>query len=255
MAMIIRFLILISILSATEALADIYKYINEDGVECFTDSPTRRDAVLVLKEYTFPRNRSSKKSLNSRLRQPSFLGKHAAAGTKPSSAATDIGGNLPVQGRITSLVGLRNDPIDGILRYHNGVDISVSEGTPVRPVATGTVVYSGFRSGYGNMVMVEHPDGMTTIYAHHNVNFATYGQQVGKDTVIALSGSTGRSTGPHLHFEAWRDGANITADFVGNAGGKIRASSHGAAPARSRVRTAVLPDGSILFTDKPLVYP
>ena len=143
-----------------------------------------------------------------------------------------------------------------MLRFHNGVDIAVAEGTPVKPVAAGTVIYSGNRSGYGNMIMVEHQDGMTTIYAHHSVNIAALGQQVGKDTVIAFSGSTGRSTGPHLHFEAWRDGLNVTSSFLGDAGAtQAQPSSHPITRGDSPVRTAVLPDGSILFTNFPLVHP
>lgn len=256
MVMVIRFLIIISLLCVTEARADIYKYVTEDGVECFTDSPTRKDAVLVLKEYAPPRKLSSRKSSISKQRVPAYMKKNVMTGRKAEAVASEISGNLPVQGRITSLVGMRNDPIDGILRFHNGVDISVPEGTPVRPVAAGTIVYSGIRSGYGNIIMVEHPDGMTTIYAHHSVNFATFGQQVEKDTVIALSGSTGRSTGPHLHFEAWREGVNVTSAFLADAGGgQIHSSSHEIPHRQSPVRTAILPDGSILFTNFPLVRP
>lgn len=254
MVMISRLLIIISFLFAAEAHADIYKYVTEDGVECFTDSPSHKGAVLVLKEYA-PLKRYSKKSAVSKQRIPSYTKKNVTTARKVNVDTSEISGKLPVQGRITSLVGMRIDPIDGIPRFHNGVDISVPQGTPVRPVAEGTVVYSGTRSGYGNIVIIEHPDGMTTIYAHHSVNFATVGQQVGTDTVIALSGSTGRSTGPHLHFEAWKDGENITTAFTGNADGShIHASSHEAPRSQSRVRTAILPDGSILFTNYPISH-
>lgn len=256
MATIIRFLVIISILSGTEACADIYKYVTEDGVECFTDSPTHKDAVLVLKDDVPPRKRPSKTSPASRQRVPDYMKKNATATAKSDAAPAGFSGSLPVQGRITSLVGMRNDPIDGMLRFHKGIDISVPEGTPVKPVAAGTVVYSGFRTGYGNTIIVEHPDGMTTIYAHHSANLATFGQQVDKDTVIAFSGSTGRSTGPHLHFEAWKDGENITPEFLTEAGGgQSNSASRETSHRQSRVRTAILPDGSILFTNYPLSRP
>ncbi|HET6418600.1 MAG TPA: M23 family metallopeptidase [Geobacteraceae bacterium] len=256
MAKIIQFLVIISFLSGTEACADIYKYVTEDGVECFTDSPTHKDAVLVLKDYASPRKRPSKTSPTSRQQVPAYMKKNAAAAAKAEAAPADFAGNLPVHGRITSVVGLRNDPIDGMLRFHKGIDISVPEGTPVKPVAAGTVVYSGFRSGYGNTIIVEHPDGMTTIYAHHSANLASFGQQVDRDTVIALSGSTGRSTGPHLHFEAWKDGENITPEFLTDAGGgQANSASREISNRQNRVRTAILPDGSILFTNYPLSHP
>ncbi len=256
MIMTIRFFIIVSFLIATDARADIYKYVTEDGVECFTDSPTHKDAVLVLKDYAPSPGHSSKKSLISNQQVPDYKKKNTTAGRKPEPTASGFIGNLPVQGRITSRVGLRNDPIDGILRFHNGVDISVPEGTPVRPIAAGTVVYSGFRSGYGNTIIVEHPDGMMTIYAHHSANLATFGQQVEKDTVIALSGSTGHATGPHLHFEAWKDGENVTPAFLADAGGgQSQSASPEIAHRQSPVRTAILPDGSILFTNYPLTHP
>ncbi len=255
MVIVFRFLIIIAFLSGTEACADIYKYVTEDGVECFTDSPPHKDAVLVLKEHTPARRHLSKKNPLAR-QLPGNTKKNVNADGKREAVTSGTSGSLPLQGRITSLVGMRNDPIDGIPRFHNGIDISVPEGTPVRPVAAGTVVYSGVRSGYGNIVIVEHPDGMTTIYAHHSVNFASLGQQVTKDTVIALSGSTGRSTGPHLHFEAWKDGENVTSAFLaGTEGGQTQPSHHGVAGGQSPVRTAILPDGSILFTNFPLAHP
>ena len=212
--MTIRFCIILSLILVNEACADIYKYVTEDGVECFTDSPTRKDAVLVLKEHVPPRKFSSTRSPLAKRQASAYMKKYSPATRKAAAGALDVSGTLPVNGRITSLVGTRSDPIDGLLRFHNGVDIAVPQGTPVRPVAAGTVIYCGNRSGYGNMIMVEHQDGMTTIYAHHSVNTATIGQQVGKDTVIAYSGSTGRSSGPHLFFGVRWHGARINPQFL-----------------------------------------
>ncbi|MGC8937534.1 MAG: M23 family metallopeptidase [Thermodesulfovibrio sp.] len=114
--------------------------------------------------------------------------------------------SLPVSGRITSSFGLRIDPIDGKLRHHNGIDIAVPEGTPVKPVLSGKVVYSGWRGGYGNCVIVDHGNGIQTVYAHNSKNLVKTGDTVTPQSVIALSGSTGRTTGPHLHFEVRKDG-------------------------------------------------
>jgi murein DD-endopeptidase MepM/ murein hydrolase activator NlpD len=114
--------------------------------------------------------------------------------------------SLPVKGVITSQFGLRLDPIDGKTRHHNGIDIAVPEGTPVRPILSGKVIYSGYSKGYGNCVIVEHEDGIQTLYAHNSKNLVKVGDIVTPETFIALSGSTGRTTGPHLHFEIRKDG-------------------------------------------------
>lgn len=116
---------------------------------------------------------------------------------------------LPVSGTISSRYGLRRDPINGGLRQHNGVDIAVPEGTPVRPAAPGKVVFSGYSEGYGNCVIVEHDGGVTSVYGHNSANMVKEGDIVDKTSVIALSGSTGRSTGPHVHFEVRKKGAPV----------------------------------------------
>lgn len=117
--------------------------------------------------------------------------------------------SLPVNGEITSKFGLRIDPIDGKKRHHNGIDIAAPEGTNINPVLPGKVIYSGYSKGYGNCVIVEHEDGIQTIYAHNSKNLVKVGDTVSKETVIALSGSTGRTTGPHLHFEIRKEGKPV----------------------------------------------
>jgi murein DD-endopeptidase MepM/ murein hydrolase activator NlpD len=228
---------------------DVYKYTDAEGTACFTDAPVTRDAILVMKER---RNETGKAGMERQ--KGKKVPRHLAAtgiadrlGAEPVRAAQTETSHLPVNGRVTSLVGLRHDPIDGKLRLHNGVDIAVREGTEVRPVAAGKVVFSGNRSGYGNLVIVSHPDGMITLYAHNSSNQARLGEQVETCTVIARSGSTGRSTGPHLHFEAWKENGNVTERFLG---GIPRENLHEhSLPQRDRVRTAVQADGSILFTN------
>ncbi|MFO0752698.1 MAG: peptidoglycan DD-metalloendopeptidase family protein [Thermodesulfovibrionales bacterium] len=116
---------------------------------------------------------------------------------------------MPASGRVSSGYGLRHDPLDGKLKQHNGMDIALPEGTPIAPAAPGTVVFSGYSGGYGNCVIIEHGDGMTSLYAHNAENRVKVGEAVDTQTIIALSGSTGRSTGPHLHFEVRKEGVPV----------------------------------------------
>lgn len=116
---------------------------------------------------------------------------------------------LPAQGKITSHFGLRRDPFDGRLRQHNGIDIALKEGTEIKAAASGTVVFSGEAKGYGKVVIVEHERGISTLYGHNSVNLVKKGDKVEAGQTIALSGSTGRATGPHLHFEIRKEGEAV----------------------------------------------
>ena len=105
-------------------------------------------------------------------------------------------------GTVTSGVGWRLDPFgSGRMVYHNGYDIAVPVGTPVHPTQVGTVYFAGPYKGYGNLVVIEHGSGYVTMYGHNAELLVKKGDKVDPDTVIALSGSTGRSTGPHVHYE------------------------------------------------------
>jgi murein DD-endopeptidase MepM/ murein hydrolase activator NlpD len=120
------------------------------------------------------------------------------------------GSQLPVDGgRLTSSFGERHDPFHGHKRQHRGVDIAAPTGTPIRAIASGTVRFSGRSGGYGNVVIVAHPDGTETRYAHCRSLDVRAGQQVSAGDPIATVGSTGRSTGPHLHLEVRKGGAAI----------------------------------------------
>lgn len=109
--------------------------------------------------------------------------------------------NQPIQGALRSVFGPRRDPINGRMRFHKGIDLAARAGTPIGAAAEGTVVFSGRNKGYGNMVMIEHADGRRTLYAHAQRLFVKVGDQVRRGQTIAAVGSTGHSTGPHLHFE------------------------------------------------------
>jgi murein DD-endopeptidase MepM/ murein hydrolase activator NlpD len=119
----------------------------------------------------------------------------------PGSAAAAR--KSPVDGGIiTSGVGYRLDPFgSGRMVYHNGYDIAVPLGTPVYPTQDGTVYFAGPYKGYGNLVAVDHRNGYVTFYGHNSEIKVTVGQKVDTTTVLALAGSTGRSTGPHVHYE------------------------------------------------------
>jgi murein DD-endopeptidase MepM/ murein hydrolase activator NlpD len=109
----------------------------------------------------------------------------------------------PVDGGVlTSSPGLRLDPFgSGRMVMHNGWDIAVPSGTPVYPTQEGTVYFAGPYKGYGNLVAVEHGKGFITLYGHNAEVLVKTGTYVTPKTVIALSGNTGRSTGPHVHYE------------------------------------------------------
>lgn len=107
----------------------------------------------------------------------------------------------PVDGQVSSGFGWRNDPFTGEKAWHAGIDLAASEGTPVDAAWDGRVVFVGERSGYGKMVVLEHEQGWRSYYAHNSENSVKVGDLVQAGQTIAAVGSTGRSTGPHLHFE------------------------------------------------------
>ena len=103
---------------------------------------------------------------------------------------------------ITSNFGMREHPIQGVVKQHTGLDIAgVPSGTPVVAAADGVVTYAGWLGGYGNCVMINHGDGVVTLYGHGSEILTTVGTEVKQGDVILAVGSTGNSTGPHLHFE------------------------------------------------------
>ena len=112
--------------------------------------------------------------------------------------------------RVTSEFGNRVDPITGKRKGHGGMDLAVPTGTPIRAALPGTVTVSKYNAGgYGHYVMIDHGNGLATLYGHCSKLLAKVGQTVEAGDIIALSGSTGRSTGPHLHFEARVNGERM----------------------------------------------
>ncbi len=123
------------------------------------------------------------------------------------SMATPTG--LPVDGPISSPFGGRRNPHSGDNMFHRGVDISIPVNTRVRATADGIVSYSGWSNGGGNTVVLEHGFGFNTVYAHNARSLVKVGQRIRRGDVIVMSGATGSVTGPHLHYEVWKDGKQV----------------------------------------------
>ncbi len=127
--------------------------------------------------------------------------------------------NMPVRrGYMTSRFGYRSDPFSGRVAYHAGIDFAGPEGTDVYAVADGVVAWAGSKNGYGNTVEVNHGGGVVTRYAHARNVVVKAGDLVSKDQLIAYMGSTGRSTGPHLHYEVLKSGKQVDpASYIAQA--------------------------------------
>ena len=167
------------------------------------DANTTRMVVELSPEVTL-----NPQDLRLKSRQPG----HWTMQLPQSIAAIDLNSvsdfSLPVTGAaISSGFGWRVHPITGERKLHKGVDFAAPTGTPIFAAASGVVTYAGWSNGgYGNVVELRHENGALTLYAHANRVFVSKGQVVSKGQAIAEVGSTGRSTGPHLHFEIQPDG-------------------------------------------------
>lgn len=130
-----------------------------------------------------------------------------AAATKVNAQVSSYLGNLglsrPVSGIVTSRYGSRSSG------FHTGLDIATSAGTGICPIASGTVTYAGSKGSYGNLIIINHGDGIESYYAHCSAIYVSVGQSVNNSTLIGAVGSTGNSTGPHLHLEIRLNGATI----------------------------------------------
>ena len=113
------------------------------------------------------------------------------------------------KGWISSRFGRRTDPLNGRKSYHKGIDFAARKGTPIYSVASGIVKRAKALPGFGNIVEINHADGYSTLYAHNQKNLVAQGEIVHKGQRIALLGSSGRSSGPHVHFEVHKDGRPV----------------------------------------------
>lgn len=122
----------------------------------------------------------------------------------------------PVESALTSPFGLR---WDGLLpSVHRGVDLRAPQGTPVRAMAAGRVRFAGWMDGYGNVVWLDHPGKVISVYAHLSDIDVVVGGSVERGGLVGISGSTGTVSGPHLHFEVWKNGRQVDpVAFLGGA--------------------------------------
>lgn len=140
-------------------------------------------------------------------------------GSRERRAAAAPAGLPVLKGWISSPYGKRVDPISGKMSWHSGVDFAGRQGAEVVAVADGVVVHAGPWQGFGNMVEIDHGDGYITRYAHHEELFIAAGEIVKRGQRIASMGSSGRSTGPHVHFEVLKNGRHVNpAKYVARAG-------------------------------------
>jgi murein DD-endopeptidase MepM/ murein hydrolase activator NlpD len=123
--------------------------------------------------------------------------------------AASLYGRPVSKGWISSAYGMRTDPITGKRAWHNGIDIAGKLGSSVSAIASGVVTYAGEKSGYGKMIEINHGDGVKTRYGHHQALTVTTGDIVRKGQVIGEMGSSGRSTGPHVHYEIYKAGRSV----------------------------------------------
>lgn len=115
----------------------------------------------------------------------------------------------PVQGFVTSGFGYRRSPLRGGTRFHEGIDIASPVGTPIKSPADGVVSFAGYKSGLGKVIVVDHGYGITTMYGHNSDLFVAEGNRIKRGMVISSIGMTGRTTGPHLHYQVMVDGVPV----------------------------------------------
>lgn len=173
--------------------------------EILDEARTHKEAAQQLENDLLARSEQVKEMINERMRQ------RQNSSQESDGYYTQGTGSLswPCNGPITSPFGYRVHPIFGTTIYHSGIDIGVDYGTHIHAADSGTVIYAGWIDGYGNTVIIDHGNGITTLYGHNTSVAVSDGESVSKGTVIAYAGSTGNSTGPHCHFEVQVGGSAV----------------------------------------------
>lgn len=193
-------------------LEDIDTYEKEyDDLNKQADEITAQIKALQAKEAAERAARERAAAANAtRQGQASRTGGNNNPSPAPSP---NTGGRMawpvPASSRVTSPFGYRIHPIYRDSRMHTGIDIAAPSGTAIVAADSGTVISSSYMGGYGNTVMIDHGGGMVTLYAHNSANLVSVGQAVSRGQTVALMGSTGNSTGPHLHFEVRQNGGYV----------------------------------------------
>jgi murein DD-endopeptidase MepM/ murein hydrolase activator NlpD len=184
-----------------EMLKSMRATLSQEGLDGDKSSARDTYASLADVEVTRALAKHDKMGLTAFLERA--LSRTAAKTEAPATVSA------PSVGEVSSRFGPRSDPLVGEERFHNGIDIAAPEGSPVKAVEAGTVVFSGAANGYGNLVEIDHGNGVVTRYAHTQGNLVSVGQQVEAGQTIARVGETGRATGPHLHFEVHQNGTPV----------------------------------------------
>lgn len=161
-----------------------------------TDEVNQQNVKLSLDQFYALRNQAMSGRVTRALEgglSSSFTGDWTLLADAPSL--------WPIEGRVTSSFGERQDPINGEGAFHPGIDIAAPYGTPVRAAADGDVLSAGFGTGYGREIQIDHGHDVSTVYAHLSSVAVVAGEHVTRGQVIGYVGQSGRSTGPHLHYE------------------------------------------------------
>lgn len=180
----------------TQLVADRDALVEARRQKSTTLASIEEDKESVLEEIHALEQQSA--ALAERIRQAQ---QQSVPGIVPPTGGARLG--WPVSGPVTSGFGPRWG------RMHEGIDIAVPEGTPVRAAAAGTVIYADWLGGYGNLVVVDHGGGLSTAYAHNSSFAVSVGQSVAAGEVVSYSGNTGNSSGPHVHFEVRVGGSAV----------------------------------------------
>lgn len=171
----------------------------DNDVQGLTGSPVKANTLAARVERLQNVSLSTETGL-SRL-QVYLMAQSAVIAATPSL--------LPIAGWVSSPYGYRRHPYDGAFRLHAGIDIAAEPGTPVRAPAEGFVIFSGNKEGYGKVLVIDHGYGIRTLFAHNSKLFVNAGVRVKRGEMISEVGSTGMSTGPHLHYEIRKNGVPV----------------------------------------------
>ncbi len=174
-------------------------------------------ARLAAKRDTSGFSKAVESALERMSVKPSAADSSKAVPVLPSGQTADgLRTQAPAAGVISSGFGRRADPFTGSEKFHDGVDIAAPSGAPVKAAAAGRVVYSGWSSGYGNLVEIDHGGGWITRYGHNAANLVAVGAKIADGQQVAVVGQSGRATGSHLHFEVRHDGKAVPPEmFLG----------------------------------------
>ncbi len=161
-----------------------------------------------IAEADLKKEEDASNSITAELQRRAYMAKSGGGGVRYSGNAS-ISGNLPCNGRLGSPFGMRMHPILHVYKMHTGVDIGAPSGTPIYAAGAGVVICASWRGGYGNCVMIDHGNNRVTLYGHMSSIGVREGQTVSSRQFIGNVGSTGQSTGPHLHYELRINGSPV----------------------------------------------